>query len=555
MLAFISNFLKRRDSIARASLYIAFFSLISRLLGLFRDRLFAAKFGAGPELDTYFAAFRIPDFVYNLLIVGAISSAFIPVFTRYIVRKKEGEAMKIADSVMNLVIILWLIFALFILVFTRPIMEKLTPGFEPWQMALTVKLTRIMLFSPLFFGISTVFGSILNSYRRFFAYALAPVLYNLGIILATVLFAERIGVFALAYGVISGAFLHMTVQFINAYLVGFRYRPILVFSPGVVRIIKLAIPRVLGLATDQINYIIQTIIGSTLLVGTIAAVNLAGNLAFLPVGLFGVALSTAVFPTLAEKASQNDKEGFINNFSKVARAILFLIIPASLIVIVLRAQIVRLILGTGHFDWQDTVMTYGILGYFAVSLFAQALIPLLARSFYALEDTKTPVKIAIISVTVNILLALYFTGKFDGLDLGPKGLALAFSLAATLQMLLLTIFLKRKLKHLDGRRIFSSTLRFFIIAAIMTLLAQWAKYLVDPLVDLSRGIGVLAQFLIVSISGILIYLILAYIFKVEEFNIIFRIFPFVRRKGLVEKRAYEEETKPPSEGVDERKGR
>jgi len=540
MFSYFKDIFKRRDSITRASLYIAIFSLISRLMGLFRDRLFAAKFGAGPQLDTYFAAFRIPDFIYNLLIVGAISSAFIPVFTRFLAKNKDKEALETADSVMNIVLVLWLIFALLIFIFTYPLMHKLAPGFEPWQLEQSVKLTRIMLLSPLFFGISTVCGSILNSYRRFFSYALAPVLYNAGIILGVALFAEKIGVYALAYGVIFGAFLHMTVQFINAYLVGFRYRPILNLSPGVKRIIKLSGPRVLGMATDQINAIVQVIIGSTLFAGAITVLSLAQNLAFLPVGLFGVALSTAVFPTLSEKASLRDFSGFVKDFSRIARTILFLIIPVSVIFIILRAQIVRLILGTGHFTWNDTKLTYGILGILAISMFASGLIPLLTRSFYALEDTKTPLKIAITTVVVNILLALIFTGKIGGLNFGTKGLALAFTISAILQMLLLLIYLKKKIKHLDGKKILESTARFVIITAAMTAVAQYLKFIIDPYVNLTHGVGVLTQFLFVSLISLAVYFLLAYIFNIEEFDIFTRLFPFIKRRGLVEKRAYEE---------------
>ena len=376
---------------ALASVYIAFFSLFSRILGIFRDRIFASRFGAGNELDAYFAAFRIPDFIFNLLVIGALSAAFIPVFTRYLSRDHEDEAFKISNSVLNLVLILWLFIALLIFIFARPIMGLLVPGFDTEKLSLTVNLTRIMLLSPLFFGISAVAGSMLNSYRRFFSFALAPVLYNLGIIIGALILIPRMGVYALAVGVVIGAFLHMLLQQINVYLLGFRYQRVLDLNhPGVRRIVKLALPRIIGMAVDQINLFVQTILGSILIVGTVAAFNLANNLASLPVGLFGVALATAVFPTLAEKAGLRRDSEFVFELSRVSRVILFLTIPTSVMIILLRAQIVRLILGTGHFDWQDTRLTFGILGYLAISVFALALVPLLSRAFYAFEDTKTP---------------------------------------------------------------------------------------------------------------------------------------------------------------------
>lgn len=532
MFDFIRKKFIARNSVALASVYIAFFSLFSRILGIFRDRIFASRFGAGNELDAYFAAFRIPDFIFNLLVIGALSAAFIPVFTRYLSRDREDEAFKISNSVLNLVLILWLFIAVLIFIFARPILGLLVPGFDTEKLSLTVNLTRIMLLSPLFFGISAVAGSMLNSYRRFFSFALAPVFYNLGIIVGALVLIPRMGVYALAVGVVIGAFLHMLLQQINVYLLGFRYQRVLDLNhPGVRRIIKLALPRIMGMAVDQINLFVQTILGSILIVGTVAAFNLANNLASLPVGLFGVALATAVFPTLAEKAGLRRDSEFVFELSRVSRVILFLTIPTSVMIILLRAQIVRLILGTGHFDWQDTRLTFGILGYLAISVFALALVPLLSRAFYAFEDTKTPVKIGISAVILNIILSLAFVGKINiGIDLGPKGLALAYSLSVILQMFLLAIFLQWKLKIIDFKVIIISTVKFLIATAVLIPAVQWAKFAISPFIRTDTGVGILIQAITAILVGIIVYCLVAFILRCEEFRLVMRYLPFIGKR-------------------------
>lgn len=537
MFNYLKNLITTKNSISQASLLIAFFSLISRLLGLFRDRIFAAKFGAGMELDAYFAAFRIPDLIYNLLIVGALSAAFIPVFSRYI-KKDEGnkalegegeERWQIASSVLNLVIVLWLVLGGLIFIFAEPLLNLLVPGFEGEQFQLTVNLTRIMLLSPLFFGISNVAGSILNSYKRFFVFALAPVLYNLGIIISVLLLTPSLGVYSLAIGVVFGALLHMIVQWANTYYLGFKYSPILDLAhKGVRRICYLALPRVAGMAVSQVNLIVQIVIGSTLIAGAITSINFANNLQSIPVGLFGVAMATAVFPTLADYASEKRREKFIANFSRIARAILFLTIPSSAIIFLLRAQIVRIILGAGHFSWQDTILTSSILGYFAISLFAQSLVPLLSRAFFAMEDTWTPLRVAIASVALNIFLSYVLTRDFGGsltLDLGPIGLALAFSISSIFQAGLLGILLRKKLKKIDGLYIAISTVKMLIATVFAGMAVQIGKYLASTFLVIDTGTGILGQAALAAALGVVVYLVVSKLLGSQEFNLVFRWFP------------------------------
>ncbi len=542
MFSFIKKLIVDRNSISQAAVLIALFSLISRLLGLVRDRIFAAKFGAGMELDAYFAAFRIPDFIYSLLIVGALSAAFIPVFTRYLQSDRENQTKErwlISSSVLNLVIVLWVIIGGLIIIFAEPLLHLLVPGFEGEQFNLTVSLTRIMIFSPLFFGISNVAGSILNAYRRFFVFALAPILYNLGIIISALLFVPYLGVYALAIGVILGALLHMLAQWSNTYYLGFKYSPVLQLGhQGVRRICQLALPRIGGMAVNQINLIIQTVIGSTLMAGAIASINFANNLQSIPVGLFGVAMATAAFPTLAEHASSKRKREFVENFSKIARTILFLTIPAAVFLFLLRAQIVRVILGAGHFSWHDTIITSQLLGYFAISLFAQGLFPLLSRAFFALEDTWTPLKVAIASVSLNIVLSYLLTRDFGTwltLDLGPIGLVLAFSISMIFQAGLLIILLRKKIKDIDGLKIFFSALKILLASVVAGFGIQIAKYFSASFLDIETGTGILSQAIIAGLIGIGLFLLIARVLNCEELKLLSRWLPARKIRSLTDR--------------------
>lgn len=549
MAGIFSRILARKNTITEASLLIAGFSLVAKLLGLFRDRLLAAKFGATEpidvyhSLDVYYAAFKIPDLVYNLLILGALTAAFIPIFTEYISAKKEEEGFRISSSFLNLIVLALLVLGI-IIFFLAPFLVKLiAPGFtDPEKIKTTVDLTRIMLASPILFGISNIAGGVLNCYKRFLPFAIAPVFYNLGIILGIIFGAEKYGVYGPAIGVVIGAFLHMLIQVLGARSIGFRFQAILnIAHPAIKRMIKLMIPRVIGVAVVQVNILVQTIIASTLAIGSIAIINLADNLQSFPVNLFGIALSAAVFPTLAELVARGEPAKFEKTFSRVFRQILFLVIPASIMIILLRAQIVRLILGAGLFGWVDTKLTAAPLGVFAVSLFAQALIPLVAKAFYAFQDTKTPLKIALVAIIINILASLTFTRPgiaeavkpFVGIedpivDARVVGLAIGFSLATIINLLMLYLALREKLKELNNLVIIISGLKILVASIVAGLSLYGTLYLVAPYVDTLTGPGLAIQTIIAGLVGLAVYLLISYIFGFEELKMILRFRPRIR---------------------------
>jgi len=491
-------------------------SFLSRFLGLIRDRLFAEQFGAGQELDAYYAAFRIPDFVFNLLILGALSSAFIPIFVDYIAKNKKKEAWHLANSMLNIILGITVVVCIVIFIFAPWLVVLIAPGFSGPERELTASLTRIMMLSPIFFGLSNIAGAILTSFKKFFFYALAPIMYNLGIIFGALFLVKPYGVKGLAIGVIIGSFLHFVIQLPSVLKLGYRYKFIFDHThQGVRRVVKLMIPSTMGLAMTQVNLWVITIIASLISVGSITIFNFASNLQHFPVGVFGISMSLAVFPRLAEAASKKKSNLFRKSFSFTFSKILFFVIPVSVFMLLLRAQIVRLVLGAGKFSWEDTYLTAQCLGLFTLSLFAQALIPLLVRSFYSLQDAKTPVIISVVSMIVNVIAALILVQY-----MGVMGLALAFSIAALLNMLLLVIVLRLRLGDLGDTEIMKSILKVVVLSLVAGAVCYALLQILAGVVDMESFFGLLVQASGAFAGGVIVYFGFAWLFKFKELKLV-----------------------------------
>ncbi|MFA6410612.1 MAG: murein biosynthesis integral membrane protein MurJ, partial [Candidatus Buchananbacteria bacterium] len=367
--------------------------------------------------------------------------------------------------------------------------------------------------SPIFLGISGVLGSILQSFKRFFVYSIAPIFYNLGIIIGALFFSRFVGVYGLALGVVFGALLHMAIQIPSVMSLGYRYRWVFdLKNKGLQKILKMMVPRTLGLIISQINFFVVTIIGSTLAAGSITIFNLANNIQSFPLSLFGVTYAIAVFPTLSELA--NDKKRFVSTFSLVTRQILFLIIPSTALLIVLRAQVVRAILGSGRFDWEDTVLTLQAVTFFAISLFAQALILVLARAFYAQKDSKTPLYTGAIAAIFNIVAAISL-GKIFGV----VGLCLAFSLSSILNFILLFLVLHYRLGKLDGEKIVFSTGKILVATFMLAIVAQAVKYPIEKILGTTTFFGIATQATVASIFGLAVYILICWLLNSEELSL------------------------------------
>lgn len=531
-------FNSQTKTITSAAGILAISSLISGVLGLLRDRLLAGNFGAGDELDIYYAAFRIPDFISMVLIMGAISAAIIPVFSEYLVRSRK-EAWQFFSNLLNLFLFFLVVISAILIIFVPQILSLIVPGFSGEKREMTILLTRIMFLSPIFLGISNIISGILRVFRRFLVTSLTPIIYNLGIIFGILFFVPWLGLKGLAWGVVFGGFLHFFIQLPILLKVGFKPQKILNFShPGFLKTIKLTFPRALGLAANQINLIVITAIGSTLIAGSIAVFNLANNIQKLPITLIAVSFSTAAFPFLAVYFSKKNKAKLIEEFSSVFRQILFLIVPISLLIFILRAQIVRVILGTGRFGWADTQLTAACLGIFSFGIFASGLSLLVSKTFYAFQNTKVPALIALFAIAINVGLSflfiwlLSFENSFQEylinfLDLqqvkgsSVVGLPLALSLSAIIQLFLLLIFLYKKIGDFKIREISFSLAKILIAGILLTGTAFFTLQITANFVNMKTFFGVFLQGSIAGLAGISVYILAAFILKSPEVRTIY----------------------------------
>ncbi|MDP3991245.1 MAG: murein biosynthesis integral membrane protein MurJ [Candidatus Nealsonbacteria bacterium] len=526
-------FNSQTKTITFAAIILGASAFISRLLGLVRDRLLAGTFGASENLDVYFAAFRIPDFVYSVLILGGVTVIFLPVFTEFF-KKSEKEGWRFTNNVLNCFLILLIVFCGIMAVLAPWLAKFIAPGFSPEQKDLVVSLTRIMFLSPIFLGLSAVFSGVLHYFSRFLAYSLAPVFYNLGIIAGIIFFVPIFGLWGLAYGVVLGAFLHLILQIPAARHSGFRYMPIFNFkSPGLLKVFKLMIPRTIGTAANQLNLIVITAVASTLSVGSIAVFTFANNLQHFPLGIVGFSFAMASFPVLSRAWANGQKQEFLEHFSSSFRQILFFIIPVSIFMFLTRAQLVRLILGTGQFGWVETRLTAAALGVFSLSVFVFACIPFLSRVFYSFQDTKTPLFVGLFSMSLNVSLSFFFVwllsfpNAFYGfissvldlnniVDIGVVGLPLALSLAGVFQFSLLLFFLRKKLGHIQLKEIRSSFIKSSLGSVLMGLVVYFVLKSSAGFVDMTTSLGLFQQLIIGSLTGFLVYFFTAYFLKASE---------------------------------------
>ncbi len=503
------------DNIGWAAVIVGFFSFISRFLGVFRDHILAGQFGAGDELDIYYAAFRVPDLIFNLLVLGALSAGFIPIFVN-LLDKPEGKigdnqaAWRFTNIIINSLLIILILLSIVGIVLAPQIMKAITPGFSAEKLSKTVELSRLMFLSPLLLGLSGVVGGVLQSFKRFFVYSLSPIFYNLGIIVGALFLVPHVGLIGLAWGVVIGALLHLLVQVPTLRHLGFRYRFILDWRDKYLRQIgRIMVPRTLGLAVSQLNLLAMAVLASKLASGSLAVFNLANNLQSFPVGIFGLSFAVAAFPTMS--ALVNEPEKLKVSLTATIRQILFLVIPSTVIIVGLRAQIIRVILGSGRFDWQDTILTMRTLSYFGISIFAQSLNAILVRVFYAYKDSATPFWISLVSTIVNVGLAWLLSGP-----LGVAGLALAFSVGSIVNFILLWIFLWAKASVLDTRTIVSGAFKMIIAAAISGLALMEAKQIIAPLVNMRTFWGIFGQLCGAAAIAAIVYVVICSLLRCPE---------------------------------------
>ena len=450
--------------LAIAAAIVAFGFLGSRVLGVLRTTFIARAFGAGPDIDAYNVAFRVPDLIFQLVAGATLASAFIPVFARVTRREGDERAWALASNVLNLVLVATAALCVIAFVVAPVVVPWTAPGLEGEAEQKAIELTRIMLLSPLLFAASGILTGVLNGRQRFMLTALAPMLYNLAIIFGAVVLSRPWGIEGLAAGVILGAGLHLLVQVPGVIRERMRYRPTFDWHNSAVReVARLMGPRVIGLAAAQFNFIIGSIFATQVGEGAFTRLTFAWTLGLLPVALFAMALSTAVFPRLANAVADNDLEGMQATLSRSLRAIMFLTVPAALGLLFLRDPATRMLLQWGEFTGADASSTAAALGFFCLGIVPLAGIEIHSRGFYAMGDTRTPVALAVMAVGLNLTLSALLWGEF-----GINGLAFSLSAAAWGEWLLLYwLFARRSGAPVAGD--LGAMARYSFAAAIMAL--------------------------------------------------------------------------------------
>lgn len=512
-----------------ASLILTVAALASRVLGLVRLLVIGSQFGASRELDAYFAAFRIPDAIFQLVVAGALSAALIPVFQGYRARGQDAEAWQLASSIINLVLIALAVLSLLMAIFAPVLVPIVAPGFDEPTTELAVKLTRIMLLSPVLVGMGAVVTGILNSYQQFTVPAIAPLLYNLAIIGAAIFLAPFLGVEGLAIGVAVGSLAHLVVQLPSLARVGQRYRlRIGLGDPGVRRVAWLMGPRLLGLAAGQVNFLVSTVLASGLAAGSLTAYNYAFQLSQIPVGIIGVSIAVALFPTLSHDAALGHLGRIRSQVSGAVRQLVFVAALLTVVTIVLREPMTAAFYQYGAFTADASARTASTLAFFAIGLGGHIVVHVLTRAFYAMQDTRTPVGWAVVAVAINVPLMVLLVEP-----MGIEGLALALSIASVIEVIGLLWSLQRRIESIEAPAIAAAVARASAgagVAALVMLGGLAALEATQPSL-LGDALGRVGALLVLLAGGTLAYLIVALALRSPELRQLREAMSRLRRRG------------------------
>lgn len=506
---------------------------VSMVLGLIRQRVLASYF-APESLSLFFAAFRLPDAIFQVLVFGTFSSAFIPVFTKTL---KEGEikAWRLAGKIVSIGLALFILTVLVVGIFAPQIYSIISPGYGTEGNYQIARMARILFAAQGFFVVSYVLTGVLESLRRFMVPALAPIFYNLGIILGTVILTPRLGLTAPVIGVVIGAFAHFMIQYPLSRRLGFRFTWDFKPDNGVKKIGKLALPRVVDLAFDQIGKSVELFLSSIISQASYTYYTFANSLQMLPVSLFGTSLAKAVLPMLSE--ADGDKKEFRRILMTAIYQAMFFTLPIAAALVALRIPAVRLIYGTKIFDWNATIQTGTALSVFAISVVFQTLMSILSRSFFALHDTVTPVKVSFIGLFLLVVVDFVLVKHFH---LNVWALAASFALSTFVEAVILIILINKRIGEIVNLKfivhvskimlatILSGSVMFFMLKIFDK--SVWVKRLsflngmdathsfpFEKFVLDTRYTGNLIVLTLVTfIFGITIYILLCLLFRVPE---------------------------------------
>lgn len=513
-----------KGTVIKAAGIVLAMSVIGRLAGFVREQVIASHFGTSAVTDSYLMAFTISSMIY-VIIGGALSTAFIPVFSQYLVDQDEDQGWRVTSSVISTAALSMTVITVLGIILAPYLVRLFAPGFDTSQVVLTTKLTRIMFPTVVFSVLTMLVGGILNSYRHFAAPALAAAAFSLTVVVSVIALAPTLGVTGLAIGTLLATIAQVLVQLpsLKKYLV--RYRPCLDWKdPGVRRIWSLMVPALGGTAVTQAYLVIDRIIASGLPAGSIAALNFANKLMFLPFNLFVLAINTAIFPVLSAQASKGDMDEVSRTTQFGLRLTALLIIPCAVGLLVLAKPIVRLVFERGAFDANSTEMTAFALGFFSLGLFFQGGYNILNRAFYSIKDTKTPLKISIGVVIINIILSLLLVRPLQ-----HGGLALANSLSAICSFGISYMLLRKKLVYVKGESFLRGIRGVLLSAGIMgAVLVGLEQVMNAPSVHLN----LMVQVMVLLAAGVLFYGVSTVVFRVEEVRWVLERAPGLKNFGL-----------------------
>jgi putative peptidoglycan lipid II flippase len=512
----------RRLPLKLAASLLAGASLVGSILGLFRDRLLNGMYYDTYKmgLDAYTVAFTIPDFMFFILVSGALSVTFIPVFNQRLASGNKKSAWELSTSLLNLLAIVTLLTSVLIIIFADPLVRYVVgPGLPESGQALAVSMMRVIAINPFLFAVATVFASMQQAVGRFAFFALAPVLYNLGIIIGAVFFTNGINLFGLqvfeggimgvAFGVVLGSILQLLVSSLGLYGMGFDYRfKIYWKNRGLHQVLRLLPARSLDQGIDYVNGIVETNLASRMASGSVRAYQQATALSYVPINLIGVAISTAAFPKMTERLGQGRPDLFKKELQSVLRVIIWLALPVTVIAYFCRGYLIHFIKPGG-----DPYMA-GILAILALSILFRSVYFISARSFYAQQDTKTPLYISLFTISLNIILAIWLS---MGLGMGVYGLAWAAVIASGLEVAILFFVMSRRIEGLFDKPFIGALVRMTSATGFVAVIT-YISVAMMPLGAEDVFISSFFKFaLIVGISGV-VYIIACRMFKIEEVN-------------------------------------
>lgn len=510
--------------------------MVSRVFGLVREQVFAAFFGASMEYDAFLMAFRIPNLLRDLFAEGALSAAFVTTFSRQMAQKGEPAAWRLASLVLNALILILLPLTILGIVFSRQIVDFIAPGFQAiaGKAELTAEMTSIMFPFILLVALATVAMGILNTKDRFGIPASASTFFNLGSVVGGLAFAYAMdphfgqrAIVGMAMGTLIGGMLQFLVQIPSMRQVGYRYRPVVNFAdPGVVQIMRLMGPAIVGTAAVQINVLVNSSFASYLGNGPVSWLGYAFRFMQFPIGLFGVAIGTATLPSISRAAARGDLAEFRETLASSLGMVFLFCIPSAFGLAVLGEPIVSLIYQRGHFTAMDTHQTAAALAFYAVGLTGYAAIKVLAPAFYALNDARTPMIVSAVSIVINYVLNLLLVERF-----GHRGLAMVTSGVALVNFLALFVLIRAKIGRIEGRRLWQSLWKILLASAAMAAVS-WIVY-AQISQQMGRALGgQLANALIPIAAGAALFFLLARLLKVADLEAAHRALlgKFLRRR-------------------------